>query len=494
MKRLALHQVSKSFGALRALDAVDIEIEAGRIHALVGENGAGKSTLVRILTGVERPDRGSVSFGDGSARPLEFDSPATARAMGIGVVHQHDTLIDAFTIEENLALSQSRSLASTAASSAFREHVRLPESARLAYELSVGERQRVEIARALAFDPRILILDEPTAVLAPPEAAALLDEMRALAARGVGIVFISHFLDEVLAVADRITVLRRGRVVARANRGEIDRERLAIAMVGDALPAPNHVAAESRDVRLSVRSLSTDERFDAPALRDVAFEVRGGECVAIAGVAGNGQRALAAVLSGRQRPYAGQVLIEGELVADPRLPLRRSRKIAVVPEDRRSEGLALELSIAENLLLCERVLAATQRGALLPAQAVRRLAEDAIAKFAIHGATPSTPVGALSGGNQQRVILARELLFDPPVALLVQPTRGLDVKATAYVHSAVEAIRLRGGAVVLISTDLDEVMAMADRILVLSRGRVVADLPRGSSSAEVGRAFGGGYP
>ncbi len=500
MELLRLRSIVKSFGPVVALKGVAFNVAAGEVHALLGENGAGKSTLVKILAGIVRPDAGEMSLHSESFAPR---SPQEARALGIGVVHQHDALIDALTVAENLALGDSkcprilsrRALESLGRDAARRAGVDLPPLDALARDLSVGERQRVEIVRALASEPRVLLLDEPTAALAPSEAHALLISLREIASRGVGVVFISHYLREVMDVADRVTVLRGGATVLVARRSEVDENVLATAMVGEAVAPIPHAQASVGAARLVVTDVHTDRRHDPAALQGVEFAVHRGECVAIAGVAGNGQRALVAALEGVLPLLRGTIAVDGVELARG-AEARRRRGLAIVPEERRSEGLAPDLSIAENLVLSVRALAAVGRSdgrdrLLLRRSDLLAHSRSLIERYGIRPNDPLAPAGALSGGNQQRVILARELFDATSVAVLAQPTRGLDVKATQFVHAEIERVREAGAAVLLVSTDLDETQRLADRILVMLRGRIVAQFARGADPSAIGAAMTG---
>ncbi len=492
--------VVKRFGAFTALAGVDLEVERGEVVALLGENGAGKTTLVRVLSGVLAPDAGEIRL-DGV--PVEIRSPRDAARLGIGMVHQHDTVIDALSVAENLELGRdagpfllTRSvLHARASQAAARAALSLPEPHRRGDGLGVGERQRVEVVRALAAGVSLLVLDEATAVLTPGEAERLLAEVRALAARGVAIVYITHRLPEVERVADRVVVLRRGAAAFEARRGGFDRERLSEAMVGGvSARAPRLARTEARrgGNGLEAAALATPSRDGAVGLRHVSFRVARGEIVGVAGVDGNGQRALLEAIGGLIAPASGRVVIDG-VPLDPATPARaRELGVAVVPEDRRTEGLALPLAIGENLLLSRERLRHAAVGPFLPRRAVLERARELMERFAVRGGRADDPAATLSGGNQQRVVLARELAEQPRVLLLANPTRGLDLAATAFVHDEIERIAAAGAAVVLVSTDLDEVSDLADRILVLLGGRVVAELPSGVDRARVGRAMSGG--
>ncbi len=497
MPLLELRGITHRFGAVTALDGVDLDVAAGEVHALLGENGAGKSTLVNVLAGGIVPDRGEV-WVDGEV--VRLRSPADAARRGIGMVHQHDALVGAFTVAENLALGLPG--APFSSSPGFLEAVHrraaaasplpLPSATARTDTLGVGERQRVEIARAVADGGRLLGLDEATAVLTPAEADALLDATRALARDGMAVVFITHRLAEVERVADRVTVLRGGRVVHRAARGGFDPATLAAAMVGAApepLPAgPGRPGGEALAlVGLAARASDASRGVDG-----IDLSVRSGEIVGVAGVDGNGQRSLAAAVAGTCAPSAGEVRIGGRAAGRTGPAGHRALGLAIVPEDRRTEGLALDLSLAENLLLDAGALGGPAWGTRAP-RAIRRAAAPRLERFGVT-ADPGARAGALSGGNQQRVVLARELGEPPAALLLVNPTRGLDLRATAFVRDEVRRLRDAGAGVLLVSTDLDEVVELADRVVVLSSGRLSGPFPKETPRAELGRAMAGGAP
>ena len=457
--------VARSFGGVQALTGVSLSAAAGSVHGILGENGAGKSTLMRILFGLDRPDRGAVLI-DG--RPVRLRSPRDAGRLGIGMVHQHFTLVPTLTVLDSCVLAAGtglgpidrdawrRRLAETAA----RLRWTLDPDARIA-GLGVGQRQRVEIVKALLAGGRVLILDEPTAVLTPQEVDELLPALRALADGGATVLFISHKLHEVERLCDRLTILRRGAVVHDGPRAELDRERMAALLVGDSAVADAPQARASSlpgADRLIVRDLTGD------GLRDVTFAVRAGEVVGIAGVDGNGQG-----------PLIRAVLDDGAAVATPGIPagerLAGGKRLGLIPDDRQHEALVLALPITANLVLKDhRRPPFAVRGWLRPA-AWRAHAADLIARFAVKGA-PSTPVAALSGGNQQKVVIARELHREPELVVAINPTRGLDLVASVDVMRRLVAARDRGAGVLLVHHDLDELLAVADRVLVLYGGRL----------------------
>jgi simple sugar transport system ATP-binding protein len=453
--RAALRGVHKRFGATRALDGATLELEPGEIHALLGENGAGKTTLVRVLCGMLRPDAGSVEI-DGTR--VELRGPRHARALGIGLVHQHFMGVPALSVAENLALGEpgglrlSRREIHARARDLLARHGLDVDPDLPAAELGVAQQQRLEIAQVLARGARVLILDEPTAVLAPPEVRALFELLGELRVQGCTLVFISHKLDEISALCDRVTVLRAGRTIATRAVAGLGAAELGRWMVGEDLPA--RAAPPGREpgpVALRLHALR------ARGLDGVDLEVRAGEIVALAGIDGNGQGPLEEVLAGVRPLDSGRI----EVLRPP---------LGLVPGDRQRTGLVLDLSLGENLLLAE----AAHGGALLRHTALAAAEADATRRFDIR-ASPGASARTLSGGNQQKLCIARALRAAPGVLVAVNPTRGLDVVATAAVRAALRAQALAGAAVLLISTELDEVLELGNRIGVLFRGRILQD-------------------
>ena len=474
MPLVALRDLHKRFGATQALRGASLELEPGSIHALLGENGAGKTTLVRALYGQVAPDSGEIAV-DG--KPVAIASPRQALALGIALVHQHSMLVPALSVAENVVLGERGSaflpcarLHAEAAAVLGRHGVAVEPGA-LAESLAVGEMQRVEIARALARGARVLVLDEPTAVLAPSEVSALLQLLVELRARGMSIVLISHKLEEITAVCDRVTVLRAGETVASRPLAGLDAAQLGRLMVGDALPPPGRPPeTEPGPVALRLAGLR------AEGLAGIELELRAGELVALAGIDGNGQRPLEEVLAGVRPLDAGRV----ELLRPP---------LALLSADRQRTGLVLDLSVAENLVLPEAAhggMPPVFHGGALRSAELARAADEAIARFAIRAA-PDDPVRTLSGGNQQKLCVARALRARPGVLVAVNPTRGLDVGATAAVRDELRAQARAGTAVLVVSTELDEVLELGQRIAVLFRG-VLLELPAGERSREaIGR-------
>ena len=482
---LELRGVTKRFGDLVANDGIDFDVRHGEVHALLGENGAGKTTVMRIAYGLTSADAGEIRV-DG--RPLTVRSPRDAIGAGIGMVTQHFALVSPMTVAENLALGRSRGLRldladarRRGADAAERFGIHVDPAARVA-DLSVGQQQRVEILKALSRDCRILILDEPTAVLVPAEVEALFTTLRSLVADGLAVVFISHKLGEVRAICDRVTVLRRGRVVDTVP-GSTDERELARLMVGR--PAFGVERGTDADATLGTSALviegvHAEGTGGLAALADVTLNVRAGEIVGVAGVSGNGQTELVEVLSGMRQPTSGSIRIDGRELAgaDPTRMMRAG--VGRIPEDRHA-SLIDDLSVAYNLVL-ER-LDEFRRDGRLDEAAIRTHAEELIARFDVR-ARPDDPVGTLSGGNVQKVLLARVLARDPRVIVVSQPTRGLDVGATEYVRRQLLERRAAGAAILLVSEDLDELLALADRLVVFYEGRIVGEMAVDAADAE----------
>ncbi|GGH37186.1 ABC transporter ATP-binding protein [Microbacterium album] len=486
--KLELRGITKRFGSLVANDHIDLTVEPGEIHALLGENGAGKSTLMNVLYGLYEADEGDILL-DGVAQ--RFRGPGDAMAAGIGMVHQHFMLVPPFTVAENVALGHERTGAlGTLDLAAAREHVRgvadrfgfeVDPDARIE-DLPVGVQQRVEIIKALSRDARVLVFDEPTAVLTPQETDELMAMMRQLRDEGTGIVFITHKLREVREVADRITVIRRGRVVGEASPRSTNAE-LASLMVGRPVELTVQKSpARPADGGLEVRDLRVLTPSGVVVVDDVSFDVRPGEILAVAGVQGNGQTELTEALVGLQDHVTGSIRLGGRELVGASVRSILEAGVGFVPEDRKESGLVGGMSIAENLILDRStapdfVTAGTLRRAVLD-----RFARERIDEFDIRAQGPLTPVGTLSGGNQQKVVVAREMSRDLELLLAAQPTRGVDVGSIEFIHGRIVAARDAGVAVVVVSTELDEVVALADRIAVMYRGRIVgivpADTPR----------------
>jgi len=497
---VSMRGITKRFPGVVANDNVDFEAAVGEVHALLGENGAGKTTLSHVLTGLYRPDEGRISlYGERVA----FASPREAIDAGVCMVHQHFRLVDRFTVAENLMLGdrsgagRSFRIDSTAVESQVRElgeRYRLPvdPTARI-WQLSVGEQQRVEILNALYQNARVLILDEPTSVLTPDEADTLFETLRLMAGEGRTVIFISHKLHEVKAVSDRVTVLRAGQVVATVTTADATQQSLAALMVGHDLETERRsrggeqVGAEV----LKVEDVWADGDRGAPALKGVSLTIRAGEVVAVAGVAGNGQRDLAEAIAGLRPCTKGTIRVGGKLLAhaDPRDAFDAG--VRYVPEDRLGTGVAPNLSIAMNLQL--RSFRRTSFGPLLRLGRMRANAEEAIRRFEIKTSGPQMQTAQLSGGNLQKVVIAREFSGEMAVLVAASPTRGLDVAAVETVHSYLLDAAESGTAVLLLSEDLDEIQALNDRIVVMYEGRL-SDVVNRESIEEIGLRMAGGAP
>jgi ABC-type uncharacterized transport system ATPase subunit len=483
---LHLESVTKRFGALTANDGIDLELRRGEVLALLGENGAGKTTLMNILFGHYVADEGRILVDhDGALVPLPPGSPRAALEAGIGMVHQHFTLADNLSVLDNIMLGteslwrpwRGRHAARTHLGALMREASLTIDLETLVGRLSVGERQRVEILKALYRGARILILDEPTAVLTPQESEGLFATLRRLAKSGLAIVLISHKLKEVLGLADRIAVLRAGRKVADLPRASTNGHELAELMVGRAVPVQIRTAQVPGEVLFALEGVEARDPRGRQGIHDVSLAVGAGEIVGIAGVSGNGQAALAAILSGLVAPSRGEVRIAGEQVRrfEPRALL--SRGVGRIPEDRHHDGVVGAMRVWENLALEDLREPAWQQAGFLRAGELRRRAEDAIAAYDVRCPGPETEARLLSGGNIQKLILARVLERGPRVILASQPSRGLDLGAVAAVHQRLLDARARGAAILLMSEDLDELLALSDRIAALYRGALTPPWP-----------------
>jgi len=510
---LSMRGITKQFGSTPALDNVDFDLAPGEIHALLGENGAGKSTLMNILRGLIQPTSGQIFLG---AQPIQFHSPQDAARAGIGMVHQHFLLVPTFTVAENLALASfgKKSPLDHAANLARRLGWLIPFQSRIT-DLPVGTQQRVEILKALLGEARILLFDEPTAVLAPSEIEELFTVLRSLRAAGRSLVFVSHKLNEVMALCDRVTVLRHGHLVGTVAVSETSPEDLARRMVGEVAPRPKPPApilgsrirkgpiagslffgspGFGRGAILTVTHLCTDSGPDAVALQDITFTLQAGETLGFAGVDGNGQAELAGALTGLRPWRAGHVAIKGQEI--PHLSPRDLERlgIALIPLNRHTEGLALTLSIADNLTLEAASLPRFRRGPggmFLDRRGLRAFAAQIAQDFDVRASDLSLPARSLSGGNQQKVVIARALWRKPSLLIAVSPTRGLDVAATRYVHDRLRRRQADGGATVLISTELDEVIALSTRIAVLYEGQIVGIVPPDTPRETLGLMMGG---
>ncbi len=479
--RLQMSGITKRYPGVIANNRISLDVKAGEIHALLGENGAGKTTLMNILFGLARPDEGEILL-DG--KPVQIADPADAIARGIGMVHQHFMLIPVLTVAENILLG-----AETMANAVFldrREARRriIELGKRFGFEidpdarvetLSVGWQQRVEILKALYRQARILVLDEPTAVLTPQETVEVFAVLRRLAAEGHSIIFISHKLYEVLEIADRITVIRRGEVVGTRQPSQTDEDDLAELMVGREVQlAVDRGKSHPSEPVLTVENLTVRSDRGQEVVRSVSFTVRAGEILGIAGVAGNGQDELVEAITGLRRSIGGTISVGGQNIAGWSVRERREHGLGYVPGDRQKYGLVLGFPISDNLILTQYYNRPFARGIQREDAAIEEWAREKIKEFDIRTPSEGVPAGTLSGGNQQKVIVAREFSHDQKVMVLDQPTRGLDVGSIEFIHK--QAIRKRdaGTGILLVSAELDEILELSDRIAVMYRGEIVA--------------------
>jgi simple sugar transport system ATP-binding protein len=495
---LELRCITKRFPGVVANDRIHFDVRAGEVHTLFGENGAGKSTLMRVLYGFYKPDEGEILI---RGKPAAITSPADAIAHGIGMIHQHFMLVGTLTVAENVALgTRSTRRPLTDLNLVSRRIAELSETyglrvdpQALVWQLSVGERQRVEIIKALYRDVSLLILDEPTAVLTPQEVDDLFAVLRRMVEDGRGLVFISHKIREVLELSDRITVLRSGRKVGTVLPSEVTRSSLAEMMVGHALPSQEPLVGNGGgDARLVARQLTVKGDRGVDAVRDLGLEVRGGEIVGIAGVSGNGQRELAEAIAGLRPAVGGSIEIEGSELVGLRPAEVRKAGLGFVPEERMRDGVVPAFTVAENLLLIDNAAPRFSRWGFLRARAIKRHSEKLVSEFDVKTPSLDTPVRTLSGGNIQKLILARELSASPRVLLAAQPTRGVDVGAAHYIHERLMEQRDAGTAILIISEDLDEVLSLSDRVLVMFEGEIIAEAkPRESTREALGLMMAG---
>jgi len=482
---LRLDRITKRFGALTANDAVSLDLHRGEVVALLGENGAGKTTLMNILFGQYTADSGRVEV---MGRDLPPGHPSAALAAGVGMVHQHFTLADNLSVLENVTLGTEPLWRWRAEDAAARARLaRLASDFHLSVDpdakvgsLTVGERQRVEILKALYRDARILILDEPTAVLTPQETDDLFVTLRKAVSNGLSIIFISHKLHEVMEIADRVVILRHGRVVAGMATAKTDRHALAAAMVGSEVSAPRVAPGTPGVALLQLRAVRTPDRGNAPGLKDVTLDLRGGQITGLAGVSGNGQAALADLIGGLCMPDTGRLDLDGACPVEwsPRVAVESG--LARIPEDRHKTGTIADFSLTENAILESYHKAPMSRSGWMNWRQAEAKTRAILTGYDVRCPGPDTPIRLLSGGNMQKLILGRVLEANPRIILANQPVRGLDIGAVNYVHEQLLKARDRGAAVLLISEDLDEIMALSDVIHVMSEGRLSPEFARGT--------------
>ncbi len=496
IERLEMLGITKCFPGVRANDCVYFDVCAGEVHALLGENGAGKSTLMKILYGLYRPDEGELRI---NGQPVHIGSPVDAIRLGIGMIHQHFMLVPSLTVAENVALGLSSSRGPL--TDLERVSERVVELGKIyglhidprapVWQLSVGQQQRVEIIKALYRGAALLILDEPTAVLTPQEVDEFFGILKQMVRDGHSVIFISHKLHEVLAISDRVTVLRDGYVAGSQPRGEMTKADLARMMVGREVNLQKELAnVTPGKTRLELRDLCANSDQGTPALRGVNLELRSGEILGLAGVSGNGQRELAEVINGLRAATRGQVLLEDADITGAHPAQLIAKGLSYIPEERMRDGMIKDFTVAENLILREHhQMPYAQRG-FFDFPAIARVAAERIRDFRVKTPSQETLVKNLSGGNIQKIILARELSRQPRVIIAAQPTRGLDIGATEYVHQRLLEERARslqatggeGAAILLISEDLDEILALSDRIAVMYEGRIMGILSRAEAT------------
>lgn len=490
IERLELHGITKRFPGVLANDKVDFDVTSGEVHALLGENGAGKSTLMKILYGLYHPDEGEILL---NGEPVMISSPNDSIHLGIGMIHQHFMLVQSLTVAENVALGlpSSRGVL-TDLERVSKRIVELAEIYGLKidpsayiWQLSVGQQQRVEIIKALYRGAALLILDEPTAVLTPQEVDELFIIMRQMVKDGHGLIFISHKLHEVVEISNRVTVLRDGRKIGTRPTSETTKQDLANWMVGREVGLiPDRGSVELGEIRLRLDGVSCGSDRGTPGLRSVSLEVRSGEILGIAGVSGNGQRELAETVTGLRKITAGRVWLEKVDVTGFAPGDLTDRMLSYIPEERMRDGMIKEFTVAENLILREHHKKPYSRSGFLNLAGIAIHADELIKQF--HVKTPSRETHAknLSGGNIQKVVLAREISRNPRAILAAQPTRGLDIGATEYVRMELLEQRKKGAAILLISEDLDEILALSDRIAVIYEGRIMDIVPRADATPQ----------
>jgi simple sugar transport system ATP-binding protein len=492
--------ITKEFPGIKANDDITLNLKKGEVHALLGENGAGKSTLMSVLFGLYQPEKGEIRK---NGEVVRINNPNDANALGIGMVHQHFKLVEIFTVLENIILGvEPNKMGFLQKSEAREKVVKLSEQYGLKVnpdavieDISVGMQQRVEILKMLYRDNEILIFDEPTAVLTPQEIKELLKIMRDFAKEGKSILFITHKLNEIMEVADRCTVLRKGKYIGTVDVKDTSKEELSKMMVGrDVNFAVDKVPAEPKDVVLSVKGVTVPSKHHKNnAVKNVSFDVRAGEIVCLAGIEGNGQTEFVYALTGLEKMSSGSISVAGKDISSASVRERSVAGISHIPEDRHKHGLVLEYSLEQNMVLQRYWQPEFQNKGFIKFDAVRKYSEELIKRFDVRsGQGPITTVRSMSGGNQQKAIIAREIDKDHEILVAVQPTRGLDVGAIEYIHEQLVARRDAGKAVLLVSLELDEVMNVSDRILVMYEGEIVGELdPKKTTVQELGLYMSG---
>ena len=497
---IEMRHIRKEFPGIVANDDITLQLKKGEIHALLGENGAGKSTLMSVLFGLYQPEEGEI-LKDG--QKVRIHNPNDATALGIGMVHQHFKLIDVFTVLDNIILgAETTKLGFLQKKEARKKVLELSEKYGLKVDIdakiediTVGMQQRVEILKMLYRENEILIFDEPTAVLTPQEIEELMEVMRGFAREGKSILFISHKLDEIMAVSDRVTVLHKGKCVGTVNTKDVTKQELSTMMVGRPVQLEiEKKPAEPKDVILSVENLTVPSKIHKnDAVKNVSFDVRGGEIVCIAGIDGNGQSELVYGITGLEKASSGKITLCGQDISGASIRKRSMTGMSHIAEDRHKHGLILDFTLEQNLVLQKFREKEFQKDGFIKFGAVRKYAERLIDEYDVRsGQGPVTVVRSMSGGNQQKAIIARELDRDEPLVVAVQPTRGLDVGAIEHIHKQLVAERDRGRAVLLVSLEMDEVMSLSDRILVMYEGEIVGELdPEKTNPQELGLYMAG---
>lgn len=500
MALLEMQQICKAFSGVYANDHVDLTVEKGEIHALLGENGAGKTTLMNILFGIYSADSGQILW---KGEPVRFASPKDAIAAGIGMVQQHFSLVRKMTVLDNIILNLRDNRFVLDRKQARQRVCALTEKYGLTVDpdaqvgsLSVGEQQRVEILKALYRDVELLILDEPTGVLTPQETAQFFEVLRALQKEGYGIIIITHRMSEIMAISDRVTILRDGKKVAQLVTAETQPDELSRHMIGRELNESYDVdTPPGEETLLSLEGISLPRKKKGHPLHDITLELRRGEILGVAGVEGNGQKELAEIITGIQHPSQGRVVLDGQEIQRENVRQRYERGVVYISDDRLNDSLVTDMDMTENLMLRDYCRAPFSRKGLLDRKAMLQTAKEKIQRYQVRSSGTSgeaTPVRLLSGGNQQKLIVAREIHDRAQVVVASQPTRGLDIGATEFVRDRLVEQRNAGKGVLLISADLEEIMALSDRIAVLFGGRIVGVLTRQEATVEkIGLLMGG---